>query len=97
MNVRRSRTRPFASLLLLAVLLLTQGVLLAHEIDHLGTSDTGRCAVCQAGHGLDSPAVGSPAPPPSATDDSIELVAPAIGSLEVRRHARQARAPPPAL
>jgi hypothetical protein len=94
MNARRRRPRLSARLLLLAVLLLTQGLLLAHEIDHLGTSDTGLCAVCQAGHGLDSPAVASPAPPPPARIDSIEFDAPAIGNPKDRRHAGQARAPP---
>jgi hypothetical protein len=97
MNARRRRTRLSARLLLLAVLLLTQAALLAHEIGHLGASDTGLCAVCQAGHGLDSPAVASPAPPPAAAIDSAVFAAPALTRPEVYRPARQARAPPSAL
>jgi hypothetical protein len=67
--MNRSRRHPglLSRLTLLAFLVLAQGLVVAHEIDHFAAGETNLCAVCSVGHGLDSAAVaGQPAPLPKA-------------------------------
>lgn len=97
MNVRRPLSRLSARLALLLVLLLAQGFLLAHEVDHIAAAESSLCAVCQVGHGLDSPAVAEAALPPAASDESVPFACPAPHRSDSARHARRARAPPLAL
>lgn len=98
MNALRRLNLLPARLALLVVLLLAQGLLLAHEVDHLSAGEsTSLCAVCKVGHGLDSPAVSAPAA--EIADDAADVVftAPERVHAAAPRPSRHARAPPTTL
>ena len=97
MNGRRLIPGVSARVLILAVLLLAQGLLLAHEFDHFGTTDSGLCAVCQAGNSLHTPAIASSPPPADATSAPAWFAPPLPECRDASARPHSARAPPLAL
>lgn len=84
-------------MLLLAVLLLAQGLLLAHEFDHFGANESGLCAVCQVGNNLGTPAITTPQPPADAASEPASFAFPLVERRDATVRPHSARAPPFAL
>lgn len=97
--MNRSRRHPglLSRLTLLAFLVLAQGLVVAHEIDHFAAGEVNFCAVCSVGHGLDSAAVaGQPAPLAEVAGPAPEPHA-ARARCTASWGIAQARAPPHSL
>jgi hypothetical protein len=81
-------------LTLLAFMLLAQGFVFAHEIDHFAAGDNNLCAVCSIGHGLDSTTITSHPAPLCGPDVRAPAERPAVGQAGAAWGVPQARAPP---
>lgn len=84
-------------LTLLAFLLLAQGLVFAHEIDHFAAGEANLCAVCSIGHGLESAACPSQPAPLAGPDVPPPAERPAIARSRTASGIAQARAPPRSL
>lgn len=84
-------------LTLLAFLLLAQGLVFAHEIDHFAAGEANLCALCSIGHGLEHAACAGQPAPLAGPDVPPPAERPAIARSGAASGIAQARAPPRSL
>jgi len=59
MGHRANNNRAFKLLLLFCMVLVAQGLAIAHEFDHLASGDNSSCLICSAGSNLEAAATDS--------------------------------------